>query len=388
MDLRLHPSRRRSGTMNRRHSPLDPISPNPATWRVSSESRLTLGTAVLLAISLGLAGGYLEVLIIVLKKRFWNDVAIFGIGSDFPWSVPVGHAILLTIPAVILAAASRLRPRPLSLRAGSWLFATLAIWAALLRMPLYGVASLFLAAGMGKLISGVVAVHCGRPRQVRYTLAGLLGLLLILTAYSSGLKALRRDRGPVGSPAPPSNARNVLMIVWDTVRADHLSLHGYPRDTTPNLARWAQKGVRYDLALAPAPWTYPSHSCFLTGHWPFKLESRGAYALDVGIATLAEYLASRGYQTAGFSANTVFCSYETGLDRGFTDFDDYPLTLRSFLGRTAAGNWMLKNILSRGDYYESKWLRFQSRNAEGINSAFLNWLRRRAANRPFFAFLN
>jgi arylsulfatase A-like enzyme len=68
--------------------------------------------------------------------------------------------------------------------------------------------------------------------------------------------------------------------------------------------------------------------------------------------------------------------------------EDYPLTPRSFLGRTAAGNWILKNILGRHDYYGSKWLRSQSRDAAGINDAFLDWLRRRQANRPFFAFLN
>ena len=108
-------------------------------------------------------------------------------------------------------------------------------------------------------------------------------------------------------------ARNVVLIVWDTVRAYNLSAYGYPRNTTPNLARWAREGVRYNLALAPAPWTYPSHSCFFTGQWPFKLNSQWKFTLDAPDPTLAEYLASRGYQTAGFSANTNCCNYETGL---------------------------------------------------------------------------
>ena len=148
-----------------------------------------------------------------------------------------------------------------------------------------------------------------------------------------------------GLPPPPPGARNVVLIVWDTVRAYNLSLYGYPRDTTPNLARWARKGVRYNLALAPAPWTYPSHSCFFTGQWPFKLNSQWKFTLDAPDPTLAEYLASRGYQTAGFAANTNCCNYETGLDRGFAHFEDYPLTPRSLLGRTVPGKWILKNIL-------------------------------------------
>ena len=140
--------------------------------------------------------------------------------------------------------------------------------------------------------------------------------------------------------------------------------------------------------LAPATWTYPSHSCFFTGQWPYKLNSQWNYALDAMTPTLAEYLASRGYQTAGFAANTRCCSYETGLDRGFAHFEDYPLTPRFLLGRTVPGSWILKNVFSRGDYYDSKWIDLQSRDARGINDAFLDWLRRSRRDRPFFAFLN
>ena len=45
-----------------------------------------------------------------------------------------------------------------------------------------------------------------------------------------------------GLPAPPANARNVVLIVWDTVSAYNLSPHGYPRDTAPNLSLWARQG--------------------------------------------------------------------------------------------------------------------------------------------------
>jgi len=343
--------------------------------------------AILLPIACGLAGGYLDVAIIVLKKYFWNGLKSYGSGRDFPWSVPIGHVVLLLIPGVMLALVCRIRPRPMSLRAGSWLFATLAIWAALLRLPLYGVSTLLLAAGLGRVISGQVAALCQRPRQARYTFAGLLGLLVILAALSSGRQAVRESSALVALP-PPSNARNVVLIVWDAVRAANLSLYGYPRNTTPNLARWARQGVRYSLALAPAPWTYPSHTCFFTGHWPFQLASQWKYTLDAPDPTLAEHLASRGYQTAGFSANTLCCTYETRLDRGFIHFEDYLLTPWYLLGRTVAGSWILENILSRDNFYASKWIRVQSRNASGVSNAFLDWLRHRQRDRPFFAYLN
>ena len=71
-----------------------------------------------------------------------------------------------------------------------------------------------------------------------------------------------------------------MLIVWDTVRAYNVSSYGYPRDTTPNLTQWARKGVRYDRALAAAPWTYPSHSCFLTGQWPYQLNTQWKFTLE------------------------------------------------------------------------------------------------------------
>ncbi|MGP0069253.1 MAG: sulfatase [Isosphaeraceae bacterium] len=345
-------------------------------------------TTSLLVVSIGLAAGYLDLVIIVFKKYFWNDLSTYGSGSDFPWSVPAGHVLLLVVPGVLLAAVNRMRPRPMSMAAASWLFVTLATWAAALRMPLYGVATFVLALGLGRMIGPAVASHCQRPWRAWSTVAVLLGLLAILAAGSTGWRAVRESRAMAALPAPPANARNVVMIVWDAVRAANLSLYGYPRNTTPNLTRWARKGVRYQMALAPAPWTYPSHSCFFTGHWPFQLNSQWKFSLDAPVPTLAEHLASRGYQTAGFSANTFCCSYETRLDRGFVHFEDYPLTPRSLLSRTVAGSWILENILERGNYYGAKWTRSQSRDAGGINDAFLGWLDQRRKDRPFFAFLN
>src|SRR5262249_25682802 len=150
--------------------------------------------------------------------------------------------------------------------------------------------------------------------------AALLVALGVLAALSSGRQALRERRTVAQLPPAPPRARNVVLIVWDTVRAYNLSLYGYSRATTPNLLRWAQQGVVFKYALAPAPWTYPSHSCFFTGQWPIRLNSQWKFSLDAPFPTLAEYLTEQGYQTAGFVANTNCCSYESGLARGFTHY--------------------------------------------------------------------
>src|SRR5262249_54964770 len=145
-------------------------------------------------------------------------------------------------------------------------------------------------------------------------------------------------------PPASSNAGNVILIVWDTVRAYSVSSYGSYRDTTPNLSRWARAGVQYNRAMAPAPRTYPSHCSFMTGQWPHRLNAQWKFTLAGPEPTLAEFLSSRGYQTAAFVGNTSCCTYESGLNRGFAHFEDYPLSARSLLTRTVPGKWILKQV--------------------------------------------
>ena len=357
---------------------------------------LTPGTALLLAILFGLGGGYLDVLITLLCKYCWNIDGYFRNARDFPWTVPSGHAVLLLAPGLVVAALNFRPRRGISLRAGAWLFASLSLWGALLRAPLYGACSLLLAAGLGKVIADRIASRGVSRQDLRTVATAFLGLLVVLAVLSSGWPSFREYRSVAGLPRAPAGARNVILIVWDTVRAYNISSYGSYRDTTPNLSRWAQKGVQYNHAVAPAPWTYPSHCCFMTGQWPYKLNAQWKFTLEGPDPTLAEYLASRGYQTAGFVANTSACTYETGLGRGFVHFEDYPLSPRALLTRTVPGMWILKQILTLGAYYdtslgafyETKWATLQSRGAHEISNGFFDWLSRRRNDRPFFAFLN
>jgi arylsulfatase A-like enzyme len=340
-----------------------------------------------LAVALGLCAGYLDLLQMLGLKLWWYEEKYFYSGRDFPWTVPLAHAILLAIAGGLVAAINLLRPGLVSLRLGAWLFAVLALWGALLRLPLYSACSLIFAMGAARPISTAIARH-GYSRGIGYCCAALLALLGLLAASTSGRRAFNEQRTVAGLPAPRAGARNVVLVVWDTVRASSLSLYGYPRPTSPNLDQWAERGVRYDLALSPAPWTLPSHSSFFTGKWPYQLNSQWKNSLDTQSLTLAEYLRGQGYQTAGFAANTNCCSYETGLDRGFAHYEDYPLTPRSLLGRTIPGRWMLEHVLGYGDPFDRKWARLQSRDARAINDAFFEWVAHSRRDRPFFAYLN
>ncbi len=295
----------------------------------------------------------------------------------------------MLIPGLLVGVPCWLLPRLVPLRAVSWLLATLAIWGALLRMPMYGACSLLMAAGLGRLIGDAVAAPGLDSRRLRRISAAFAGVLGVLAVGTSGWQAVRESRAVAALPAPPPQARNVVLIVWDTVRAYNVSSYGHPRDTTPNLRRWAQRGVQYNYTLAPAPWTFPSHVSFFTGQWPLRTNTQWKMKLDAPDPTLAEYLASHGYQTAGFAANTNCCTYESGLDRGFAHYEDYSLAPLSILARTVPGQWILPKILRLGGFYNlEKWVRLQSRDAGGINGSFLAWLGQRRLDRPFFAFLN
>ena len=203
-------------------------------------------------------------------------------------------------------------------------------------------------------------------------------------------------------PAPPAGAQNVLLIVWDTVRIDNLSLHGYPRKTSPNLERLAAGACGSTQAFATAPWTLPSHSSLFTARWPHELSAGWLSPLDATHTTLAEYLAAHGYDTAGFVANLDYCSRETGVSRGFAHYEDYPdravgclQSLYRALGNrldllTPASvlNRLLKKYL--GDAVDViPHSNEHAKNAATVDRAFLAWLSwQRKRDRPFFAFLN
>jgi len=94
---------------------------------------------------------------------------------------------------------------------------------------------------------------------------------------------------------------NVILVVLDTVRADHTSIHGYARDTTPRMKEFALKGTVFETALAQSDWTIPAFASMFTGKRP---QSHGTFMqrdrLDSSEATMAQIFDAHGFQTAAF----------------------------------------------------------------------------------------
>ncbi len=190
----------------------------------------------------------------------------------------------------------------------------------------------------------------------------------------------------------------------DTVAADHLSLYGYDRPTSLAINEVARRGCRFDAAVAASSWTLPSHASMFTGRWPHDLSVGWRTPLDAASPTVAEFLRSQGYATAGFIANTTYCAADSGLSRGFTEYRDYifhelsPFKMAALVQRSLDGMQAIGDGL--GDALDLPWLRASAtrvrerfdtdrKEAAVVNREFLDWLaHRHQAERPFFAFLN
>jgi arylsulfatase A-like enzyme len=216
---------------------------------------------------------------------------------------------------------------------------------------------------------------------------------------------------PVTDRPGEADAPSILLIVLDTVRADHLDFFGYPRETMPALTRFAGESCQVSQAiLSTAASTLPAHGSMFTGH---HSHTHGGHLLFVGddqrgtdygypmrddLPTLAEHLSGLGFQTAGIAANyAILSSY--GLGRGFGHYDVVqgpgfwgPQLTWLYAGPTrkdSFGKFLSDHLpepLGRRTQLFSRWAP-PYRRAEAITDRALAWLGDRG-DRPFFLFLN
>src|SRR5262249_55841097 len=155
---------------------------------------------------------------------------------------------LMLVPGVVIALLARLRRGGVRPGTAVGLLAFVGFLDVCARLPLDFWASLLLCGGLA-IQSARLAGARRRATLglVRRRAPWLGGALLAVMLADLGGRAWSEHRALAALPPPPGAARNVLLIVWDTVRAENLGLYGYGRPTTPNLERFAGRGVRFDL---------------------------------------------------------------------------------------------------------------------------------------------
>lgn len=234
----------------------------------------------------------------------------------------------------------------------------------------------------------------GRREGVATSLGAVLVLLVIGTAATGGAMLVRGApaavvHSPLASRAS-AHGPNVILIMADTLRADHLSCYGYGASRTPAIDALAADGTRFARVYSQASWTRPSVATILTSLYPSSHKAvHKSDALPDAVTTFPEVLQAAGYRTIGF-ANNINVAPLFNFQQGF---DDYVfLEPAFFFGATeSAAQLTLYNqlrlirerYLSRVKHVENYY-----QPAEVVTDRGLGWVAQYQAGAPFFMFLH
>jgi len=335
-------------------------------------------------------------------EALWSAIAALSVVLAF-----AAHALGTTpaiAPALVvpfglglarLAAASRPRARERWIRATHplWIFLVLLGAALLAGRRDTGLVSIGLAmAWTGGVL--FAAMTWGPPLGRIPAPALIAGLASVIVAATPLARVAALRSRPQPRAAAADARPDVILIVLDTVRADHLSVYGYGRDTTPTLRAAADRGATvYTHATVPSNWTLPSVASILTGQTPWRhgAEISAEHPEGVGISAasplLAETLSRAGYRTAAVVANPLL-DPEFGFDRGVASYEFVPAEnvftplSRPFLLRQAVRNLAAASLPFAPPDDEAA-------DAAAVNRMAVRALRSMAAvHGPFYLFLN
>jgi arylsulfatase A-like enzyme len=351
-------------------------------------ARRALGIAAALGLFTGLVEGAALLTLQQAELLGWRTARVPVWTEIIIISPLVTVAVFLAIAACVIAIA------PVTKRVAGTMTADVVVlavcgflmwfdWLTLLgRLRVYAVVPLSLG-----LASVMVRWHRrdapAAPAWVRRGLPLLVAAAILAAAGTYGRTWINErtalGRLPVAAPGSP----NVLIVVLDTVRADHVSSYGYSRTTTPFIDRLGAEGAVFDNAYSTSSWTLPAHGSLLTGLLPHEHGATTA-KLDGTPPMLSEALLARGYRTAAFSANVDWFTRRHGFGRGFIRFGDFFQSFGDMAGRTLFGRMFDEYV---AEQFHVTPLRSRVLAAD-VNRAAVQWLDRSASSAPFFLVLN
>ncbi len=266
-----------------------------------------------------------------------------------------------------------------------------------------GALGILLAFLMCYAIERVAAVlRTDKSSALGYLVLGAAVAATVIGYHASAQQRIIRSGAYEAAPGSASGDPNVILITLDTVRADHLSLYGYTRDTTPYLRQFAREATVYTRAIAASDMTLASHASIFTGlyasqhgaHWEL---GRGKDGVSIGpefglrlppnSRTLAGILAAKGYRTMGIAANVPYLQHAFHVDQGFQYFS-LPVP-RLFLDTSC--QFCLRTDFAHAleKFFGVKQTELLYVRAGEVNREAFQLLDQQSANRrPFLLFLN
>ena len=355
--------------------------------------------ALLVPLCAGFAGAVLQIVWYAFQRAVFHSLVFTG--SDILWLAPAGYVILANLAGLPFVLLYVLRPRPITWRlvvfASTW---AVVFAAGLLIRQLAAFATLLLSAGIAARVAGLAGPDPAKflPRLRRVAVAGVALTLAGLLVARGVLPQVDRWH-EARLPAADSGSPNVLFIIIDTERAQNSSAYGYPQRTTPVFDSLMHSSTVFDWAIAPAPWTLPSHASMFSGLPASQTDVRWFHPFDQKVPRIAEVLRDHGYATGGFAANISYAGPASGLGRGFTTYLRRPVTLERIVRAAPPWNtptgvriWKATGLseaiaaLNAPDLNRNFFPEGRYRTAAEISQRCLAWQASRS--RPFFAFLN
>jgi len=365
------------------------VRPSPRDNVADAPPPLRDRDAYTLAVAVGLVSGLAEAFTAVLRYAVEHRAAGAIVWNEVYWMAPLAAVTVMLVIAGLVCAGGRIPGvRPLA-GVVPTLCVALAVFS-YARSQVGGLsplAAIVLAAGLGAAAArGVARWRIPVLRWTRRFVGIAVFGLCVWVAWVPQARGLARRQAVQNLPAAAVEGPNVLMIVWDTVRASSLSLYGYARATTPNLDRLGEDAVVFDRAIAAAPWTLPSHASLFTGRYPHEHLADFEVPLDDRYPTLAEALSARGFETAGFIGNLYWLGRGFGLHRGFQRWEDEWWS--PSVEQVAVSWWVTRRLNARiGEQMGSDRAAIRI-HADQVEDGFLEWLDGRDPSRPFFGFIN
>jgi uncharacterized protein (TIRG00374 family) len=365
-------------------------------------------------ITSGAVGGALAGVILGLLEAFWTGF-VSGFGPNlFVYAMlmygliglgaGIGFGVFMGIVAVALGRVKGSIKTYALAFSGWFAMNTLILGRFLLNrdvfkeqgVPMTAMLGLLLTAGI-VFLGGFLLAQSGKRKQDPYSIRPVywVGMLFIpaflfwaVTAAAASFRTV--PERPTGIPDTVSDKPNIMLIVCDALRADHIGVYGAFDADTPTMDSLAENSIRFHNSYANASWTKPSIATMFTSMYPSAHNTfLKPDVLPDDVITIAEALQQAGYYTVGYP-NNINVTAGFGFDQGF---DEYHYMSPDYFFFANATNsrltyYSILRLVRERILVDTKYPQHYYQEAAVINESVREYLDRRGRDDRFFIFMH